>query len=201
MNIIKYFSPLLKDQELVEDLPVVIRVRKFDEDSANAFSTQMSKAQNTGQPMVPIIIDSYGGQVYSLMSMISDIRHSKIPVATIIQGKAMSCGAVLASFGTEGKRYMDPDATVMIHDVSSMMEGKVEELKADAKEADRLNKKIFHMMAENCGQSKDHFLDIIHQRGHADWYLAPHECRRHNLVNYLHVPTLNINVKVDFKFE
>jgi len=85
--------------------------------------------------------------------------------------------------------------------VSSMMEGKVEELKADAKEADRLNKKIFHMMAENCGQSKDHFLDIIHQRGHADWYLAPHECRRHNLVNYLHVPTLNINVKVDFKFE
>jgi len=201
MNIIKHFTPLIKDKELIDNLPIVIRVVKFDESSAKEFSVKMSKAQNSGQPIVPVIIDSYGGQVYSLMSMISDIKHSKIPVATIVQGKAMSCGSILASFGAEGKRYMDPDATVMIHDVSSMMEGKVEELKADAKEADRLNKKIFHMMAENCGQSKDHFLDIIHQRGHADWYLAPHECRRHNLVNYLHVPTLNINVKVDFKFE
>ena len=201
MNIIKYFSPLLKDPELVEDLPIIIRVRKFDEDSANEFAKQMCKAQNTGQPVIPIIIDSYGGQVYSLMSMISDVRHSKIPVATIIQGKAMSCGSVLASFGAEGKRYMDADATVMIHDVSSMMEGKVEELKADANEAERLNKKIFYMMAENCGKEENHFLDIIHQRGHADWYLAPHECKRHNLVNHLHVPTLNINVKVEFKFE
>tara|TARA_Y100000296_G_scaffold38493_1_gene44572 strand:- start:125 stop:526 length:402 start_codon:yes stop_codon:yes gene_type:complete len=133
--------------------------------------------------------------------MISDIKHSKIPVATIIQGKAMSCGAVLASFGAEGKRYMDADATVMIHDVSSMSFGKVEDIKADAAETERLNKKIFLMMAENCGKTPDHFLDIIHQRGHADWYLAPHECRRHNLVNHLHVPTLNINVKVEFKFE
>ena len=201
MNIIKYFSPLIKDQELVEDLPVVIRVRKFDESGANEFAKQMCKAQNTGQPIIPIIIDSYGGQVYSLMSMISDIKHSKIPVATIIQGKAMSCGAVLASFGAEGKRYMDADATVMIHDVSSMSFGKVEDIKADAAETERLNKKIFLMMAENCGKTPDHFLDIIHQRGHADWYLAPHECRRHNLVNHLHVPTLNINVKVEFKFE
>ena len=58
------------------------------------------------------------------MSMISDIKHSSIPVATIVQGKAMSCGAILFSFGAEGKRYMDPDATVMIHDVSSMDRGK-----------------------------------------------------------------------------
>ena len=201
MNIIKYFSPLLKDHELVEDLPVIVRVRKFDEDSANEFSTQMSKAQNTGQPVVPIIIDSYGGQVYSLMSMISDIKHSKIPVATIVQGKAMSCGSILASFGAEGKRYMDPDATVMIHDVSSMMEGKIEDLKADAKEADRLNKKIFRMMAENCGQEEEHFLDIIHQKGHAEWYLTAEECKRHNIVNHLHVPTLQIEVGIKFRFE
>ena len=38
---------------------------------------------------------------------------------------------------------MDPDATVMIHDVSSGMYGKVEELEADVEEAKRLNKKIY----------------------------------------------------------
>ena len=164
MNVIKYFSPLLKEPNLIDGLPTVLRINKFDEASAKAFSAAMMKAQNTGQPVIPVIIDSYGGQVYSLMSMISDIKYSKVPVATIVQGKAMSCGAILFSFGAEGMRYMDPDATVMIHDVSSMERGKVEEVKASAEETERLNKKIYHMMAENCGQHKDYFLDIVHER-------------------------------------
>ena len=201
MKVMKLFSPLLKEKEFVDDLPVIIRVRKFDESSANDFANKMNKAQNTGQPVVPVIIDSYGGQVYSLMSMISDIKHSNIPVATIVQGKAMSCGAVLFSFGTEGHRYMDRDATVMIHDVSSMGWGKVEEIKADAAETERLNKKIYHMMAENCGHHKDYFLDIIHEKGHADWFLDIDETRKHNLANHDHVPTLKITANVKFDFE
>jgi ATP-dependent Clp endopeptidase proteolytic subunit ClpP len=201
MNVIKYFSPLIKKEDLIDDLPVVIRVKKFDEAGAKEFSAQVSKAQNTGQPIVPVIIDSYGGQVYSLMSMISDIKHSKIPVATIAQGKAMSCGAILFSFGKEGKRYMDADATVMIHDVSSMGWGKVEEIKADAEEVDRLNKKVYRMMATNCGHPEDYFLEIVHNRGHADWFLTADQCKKHNLANHLHVPTLKINVEVNFKFE
>ena len=201
MNVIKYFSPLIKKEDLIDDLPIVIRVKKFDEPGAKEFASQMSKAHNTGQPVVPVIIDSYGGEVYSLMSMISDIKHSNIPVATIAQGKAMSCGAILFSFGTEGHRYIDPDATLMIHDVSSMGWGKVEEIKADAKEVDRLNKKVYRMMAVNCGHPEDYFLDIVHNRGHADWFLTAEECKRHNLANHLHVPILKINVDVKFKFE
>jgi ATP-dependent Clp protease protease subunit len=198
MNVIKYFSPLLKEKKLIEDLPIVIRVRKFDEAAAKEFSELMSLAQNTGQPVVPVIIDSYGGQVYSLMSMISDIRHSKIDVATIVQGKAMSCGALLFSFGKDGMRYMDPDATLMIHDVSSMRFGKVEEIKASAEETERLNKKVYRMMAKNCGHPEDYFLDIIHQKGHADWFLDTPQARKHNLANYDHIPTLKITTKVEF---
>tara|TARA_R110002020_G_scaffold457343_1_gene674208 strand:+ start:1660 stop:2265 length:606 start_codon:yes stop_codon:yes gene_type:complete len=201
MNILKNFSPLLKEPKFIDDLPVVIRLTKFDETSAKGFSAAVMKAQNTGQPVLPIIIDSYGGQVYSLMSMISDIKHSRIPVATIVQGKAMSCGAILFSFGADGKRYMDPDATVMIHDVSSMDHGKVEELKASAEEAERLNQKIYSMMAENCGQHRDYFLDIVHEKGHADWFLEADECLKHNLANHLKVPELKIEAKVKFSFE
>ena len=190
MNIFKNFSPLLKEPKLIDDLPIVIRVTKFDEASAKSFSALMSKAQNSGQPVVPIIIDSYGGQVYSLMSMIADIKNSKIPVATIVQGKAMSCGAILFSFGTQGKRFMDDDATLMIHDVSSM-----------AEETDRLNQKIYHMMAENCGQDENYFLDIVHEKGHADWFLDAKECKKHKLANHLRVPDLKIDatVKITFK--
>ena len=201
MNILKTFSPLLKEPKLIDDLPIIIRVNKFDESSAKGFSALMRKAQNTGQPVVPVIIDSYGGQVYSLMSMISDIQHSKIPVATIVQGKAMSCGAILFSFGAQGKRFMDPDATLMIHDVSSMSWGKVEEVKVSAEETDRLNKKIYHMMAENCGQAEDYFLEIVHDKGHADWFLDAKECKKHKLANHLRVPDLKIDttVKITFK--
>ena len=157
-------------------------------------------AQNTGQPVVPVIIDSYGGQVYSLMSMISDIQHSRVQVATIVQGKAMSCGAILFSFGVEGRRYMDPDATVMIHDVSSMGWGKVEEIKADAQEVERLNQKVYRMMAINCGQPEDYFLNIVHDKSHADWFLDAEECKKHNMANYLHLPELKIKASVTFDF-
>tara|TARA_Y100001973_G_C5200140_1_gene337021 strand:+ start:1288 stop:1893 length:606 start_codon:yes stop_codon:yes gene_type:complete len=201
MNYIFNKDPMIKDLDLHDNFPVIIRVRSFNEAAAKEFSSLMMRAHNTGQTIVPVIIDSYGGQVYSLMSMISDIKNSKLPVATIVQGKAMSCGAILFSFGNEGMRYMDEDSTVMIHDVSSMGWGKIEELKADAAEADRLNKKIFHMMAKNCGKNKKYFLDLIHEKGHADWYLDSDECLEHNLTNKVEVPTLNVNVSVDITME
>ena len=202
MNIIYTPSPLLKEVKFrSESLPVVIRVNKFDEKAAEDFSKSVARAQNTGQPVLPVIIDSYGGQVYSLMSMISDIEHSRIPVATIVQGKAMSCGAILFSFGVDGMRYMDPDATVMIHDVSSMGWGKVEEIKADAKEVERLNQKIYRMMAKNCGHHEEYFLDIVHEKGHADWFLDAKEAKRHKLANKLKVPEMKIGVKVQFELK
>ena len=194
-------SPLLKDYDLREDLPVVIRVRGFNESAAKDFSEKMAKAHNTGQPVVPVIIDSYGGQVYSLLSMVSDIQNSELPVATIVQGKAMSCGAILFSFGQKGMRYMDPHATVMIHDVSTGAWGKVEEIKADAKEAERLNQKVYHMMAKNCGKSKTYFLKMIHEKGHADWYLDADDCLEHGLANSIGVPKFNIDIKVDITFD
>ena len=89
-------DPLISKCELNRS-PVIIRVNKFDEKSAQEFSEKMSDAHNTGQPVIPIVIDSYGGQVYSLMAMISEIEHAELPVATIVEGKAMSCGAILFS--------------------------------------------------------------------------------------------------------
>jgi len=197
MNFIADVSNHIKAVELKVD-PIIIRVNEFDEESAKEFVDLMSRAQNTGQSVIPVVIDSYGGQVYSLMAMIGAIKSSRIPVATIVEGKAMSCGALLFSFGAEGMRYMDPDATLMIHDVSSGAFGKVEEIKAYAKEVDRLNKKVYEMMARNCGKPSDYFLKLVHERGHADWYLDGQEAKGHNIVNELRIPTLTC--KIDLKY-
>jgi ATP-dependent Clp endopeptidase proteolytic subunit ClpP len=193
-------SPLIKEIELRKN-PVISRVNEFNEEAAKKFSAEIAQAHSTGQKVIPVIIDSYGGQVYSLMSMIAAIKHSEIPIATIVEGKAMSCGAILFSFGEEGLRFMDPNATVMIHDVSSMDWGKVEELKAGAAEADRLNTKIYTMMARNCGQKDDYFMKIVDKKKHADWFLDADEAKKHKLANQLRVPKLTIDVTVDIELE
>jgi ATP-dependent Clp protease protease subunit len=193
-------DPKIKELELRKQ-PVIIRVNKFDEESAKKFSLEIGTAHNTGQKVIPVIIDSYGGQVYSLMAMISAIKHAELPVATIIEGKAMSCGAILFSFGTQGYRFMDPDATLMIHDVSGMDCGNVEELKAAAQEADRLNKIVYTMMAQNCGKKDDYFMKLIDKKKHADWFLDANEAKKHGMANQLRVPKIAIKVTVDIDFE
>ena len=87
---------MIKDVELRKP-PIIIRVNKFNEKAALEFATKVAVAHSTGQKVIPVVIDSYGGEVYSLMSMISSIESSELPVATIVEGKAMSCGAVLLS--------------------------------------------------------------------------------------------------------
>jgi len=193
-------SPLVKEVELRKN-PIIIRVNKFDEDSAKKFDQEIAIAHNTGQKVIPVVIDSYGGQVYSLMSMISAIKSSEIPVATIVEGKAMSCGAVLLTFGEDGMRFADPNATVMIHDVSSGMYGKIEELKADVKEAERLDEKIYTMMARNCGKKDDYFKKKVFNKKHADWFMGAEEAKKHGIINHLRVPKFSIEVGVEIDFE
>jgi ATP-dependent Clp protease protease subunit len=200
VNFIAEVSNHIKSIELKVD-PIIIRVNEFTEESAKEFTDAMSRAQNTGQGVIPIVIDSYGGQVYSLMAMIGAIKASRLPVATIVEGKAMSCGAILFSFGAKGMRYMDPDATLMIHDVSSSAYGKVDELKVSVREAERLNEKVYKMMARNCDKDENYFLELVHQKGHADWFLDANECVTHNLANHLKIPTLTCKVDLNFKLE
>jgi ATP-dependent Clp protease protease subunit len=199
VNIIKDISNRFTEIKL-RDQPVIIRVNKFDEDSAKDFSNAMSVAQSTGQPIIPVVIDSFGGAVYSLMSMVANIKASNIPVATIVEGKAMSCGALLFSYGTSGYRFMDKHATIMIHDVSSGARGKIEEIKADAKEGDRLNQLVYREMAANCGKEPEFFLKQIHDRSHADWYLDADEALDIGLANHLRVPDLKVKIDVSYSF-
>ena len=200
MNFLTDISPLIKTIELRRD-PVIVVVNEFTEEAASEFGSAISHAQNTGQKAIPVIIDSYGGEVYALLSMISSIRASNIPVATIVKGKAMSCGAILSSFGEEGLRFMDKDSTMMIHDVASAAFGKVEELKTNAREAERLNKKLYTMMARNCGKPDDYFTNLIHDKGHADWFLEAEEAKEHNIIQQIRIPQLKAKVIIEIDME
>lgn len=187
-------------------LPIYVTFSgNFTEDSAKKFREEMEMSENlaieSGQTVLPIVIDSYGGQVYALLSMIDTVKNCSLPVATIVESKAMSCGAVLFSYGTEGYRYVAPRATVMIHSVSSYAFGKVEEMKADVGEADRLNEMVFREMAVNCGHEPEYFLNQVVQRKMADWYLTPQDCIVHNLANHVKIPSFTTKINMDISFE
>ncbi len=189
-----------KIEELL-DIPVYVKVNHFNESGVKNFIDDFNKALNNSQHVVPILIDSYGGYVDSLLSMIDIIKSSSKPVATIVSGKAMSCGAILFSCGQEGMRWVAPNSRVMIHDVATGSHGKVEEIKADARETDRLNALVFKMMASNIGKPESYFLDLVHAHGHADWYLTAEECVKHNLANKIGLPKFYTNIKVESIFQ
>lgn len=196
-NIIKIDPKIRAKHSDLHIEPHVVRLTEgFDSETTEQFHEDFEKALNKNKKLIPVVIDSYGGQVYSLMQCISIIKASPLPVATICTGKAMSCGAMLFMFGTEGLRFMTEEATLMIHEVSSIAFGKVEEIKADAKEVERLNNLIFNMAAKHIGKSENYFLDMLHKHKHAEVYLTSKEARKHNICNHVGLPQLLTEVKV-----
>lgn len=177
---------------------IMINVNGFTEFSAKDFRTSFDKAHKNAQPIIPVIIDSYGGDVYSLLSMISIIENSQVPVMTIVEGKAMSAGAVLSGFGTSGYRYIDKNAAFMLHDISNFQHGKLDELISATKETARLNELVFTKLASKCGQYKSYFKNLIN--GRADIYLTPKQVVQHKLADKIGNPnielSLNWNIKI-----
>lgn len=190
----------IKSQDLLVK-PVVAIVNKFNEEAVLKLANDVSESSNTGQTVLPVVIDSYGGQVYSLLAMVDILKSSSLPVATIAIGKSMSCGAILFSCGEEGRRYMSPLSTLMIHDVSSGVHGKIEEVKADSAEAVRLNELVYKLMARNVGKDDSYFTKIVHDKGHADWCLTAEDAKFHGLANHLRLPKFVTTVSVDMVLE
>ena len=190
-----------KPHDLIE-APIVVRVNNFDDKSAKDFAIDISDAHNSGQAVIPIVIDSFGGQAHSLLAMMAEIKASTLPVATICVGKAMSCGALLLAAGTEGYRYATQDSVIMLHELSAATWGKKEEILADAAEYERLNKVIFRQLSENTGHDDpEFFLKIIYENRNLDWFLTSKEAKKYNLINKIGLPEIKYEVIVKETFE
>jgi 50S ribosomal subunit-associated GTPase HflX len=70
MKWVSKVSPLIRELELRKS-PVIIRVNKFDEESAASFQNEIARAHSTGQEVIPVVISSYGGQAVGQYSSAS----------------------------------------------------------------------------------------------------------------------------------
>jgi len=191
---------ILKPEDSMH-MPIIIRVIKFDEDACKVFSDEMSKAQTLPQPVIPIVIDSFGGGSNALMTMVSEISHSSKPVATIVEGKAYSCGTILFGFGTPGYRFIGPHAWLMMHQVSWGTFGKESDIKADAEHLTVHNREIYEMLAMHCGKKKDYFINLMKQNNNADLYINPRNAKKYGLADHIRVPELTVRIKVQTEFK
>lgn len=174
-----------------------VLVNEFTEYGVKNFKVDFDDLNCSSLPIIPVIIDSFGGEVYSLLAMLDIISTAVKPVATIALGKAMSCGSVLLACGTEGLRFVGPHATVMVHDVATVSFGKIEELKADVGEAERLNIKIFELLNNKCNKPKGYFQKIVADKKHTNWYLDAKEVLKHGLADHVGLPVIDSLFNLD----
>jgi len=181
--------------------PVIVTVGDVTDMAAEQFSKDMQAAVASGEPVIPVLIDSYGGSIYAFLRMADTMKSVKVPVATICVGKCMSAGAMLLGLGTEGLRFSAPNATILLHDASTMITGKLSDVINEAAEIERLNRLIFGMISKNVGKPEKYFTDILDKKGHIDWFLTPEEAKKHNLVNHVRLPSIKIKVRTQMVLE
>ena len=174
-----------------------ILVNEFTEYGVRCFKSDFDDLRNSNLPILPIIIDSYGGEIYSLLAMLDILAITDRPVATIALGKAMSCGSILLACGTKGFRFIGPNSTMMIHDAATRSFGKIEELKSDVGETERLNSKIFNILDVRCEKKAGYFKKMLTQRKHTNWYLDAQEALKHGLVDHIGTPVIDSMFHLD----
>lgn len=166
-----------------------VTVNKFTEEAANKFAKDVADAASldTNHP-ITINIDSYGGQVYSLINMIETMRSVPNPFITVCKGKAMSCGALLLAMGDQ--RFCGKDSSVMIHEVSSGVIGNVDDMKVETKEVERLNIQMMTLLAEKMNMTFQKLKDLINVDGRRELYLTAEDAKKYGLVHAVGLPLI-----------
>jgi len=110
---------------------------------------------------IPIFlhINSYGGEIYAALSTIDVIQSSRVPVHTICEGAIASAGTLISVVGT--KRYMRPNAYLLIHQLSSSFWGKMQEIEDEYVNLKGLMKKIKKIYKAHCKIPKKELKEIL----------------------------------------
>lgn len=138
---------------------------------------------------ITIFVNSYGGQYHNFLAMRSIIKRASKPVATVVVGKAMSCGALLAASGSPGYRFASPESDLMVHEVSlSEASGKNAEFQNSAKMLDNLNKKMIKQLGEDTKLDANEWKDLIKGQGNVDLFMSPAQAKKYGLVDHIGMP-------------
>lgn len=166
------FSRLLKDR-------IVFISGEIDDNLANRVIAELLYLDSTGNEDINIYINSPGGSVSAGMAIYDTMNFVKSDVSTTCLGIAASMAAFLLSSGKKGKRYILPNADVMIHQPLGGAQGQATDIKIASDRIIDLRKRLNRMLSKNTSQS----LKKIEKDTERDNYLSAKESLEYGLVD------------------
>lgn len=167
------YSRLLKDR-------IIFLGTDINQHTANLIVAQLLFLQaEDAKKDIFIYINSPGGSVYDAMAIYDTMRYVTNDIQTVGIGMQASAAAFLLSSGTRGKRFILPEATVMVHQPSSGTRGKVTDMEIDLKESLRVKQRLNEIMAENTGQKVGKIKDDMER----DYWMTASEALKYGLVD------------------
>lgn len=167
------YSRLLKDR-------IIFLGTAVDDAVANTIIAQLLFLANQSQDKeIKLYINSPGGSVTAGLAIYDTMQYIKPDVSTICIGMAASMGAVLLAAGAKGKRFILPNAEVMIHQVMGGAEGQATDVKIRAEHILKIKDRLNKLLAGHTGQP----MDKIEKDTDRDYFMSPEEALKYGLVD------------------
>lgn len=150
----------------------------------------VSRALQENQKTLPIFINSSGGSVYVMRSILDLLKGSGLELITINTGICMSAAVPIFAMGN--KRFAYPSSRFMIHEVRRFpmlpeMQ-KTSDLKALSEEFDKLTEDMYKDLDLRCNKPKGYFKDLVYKKGNADLFMSSDEALKDGLVTMIKIP-------------
>ena len=166
------FSRLLKER-------IIFITGEIDDNLANSVIAELLYLDSINSNDIAIYINSPGGSVSAGMAIYDTINFVKSDVSTTCLGIAASMGAFLLTAGKKGKRFILPNADVMIHQPLGGASGQATDIKIASDRIIDLRSRLNKILAKNTGQS----LKKIEKDTERDNYLNANEALEYGLVD------------------
>tara|TARA_R110000782_G_scaffold50308_1_gene109174 strand:+ start:2187 stop:2816 length:630 start_codon:yes stop_codon:yes gene_type:complete len=111
---------------------------------------------------INILLNSPGGDVIETLALIDYMKSQEsqgIKFNIIVRGAAMSAAALLLTCGT-GLRAASKHSKIMIHQLSTVVVGKLSDVKSNAKFSEELENDCNQLMADSSNEDKEYWEGI-----------------------------------------
>src|ERR687884_207322 len=172
------YSRLLRER-------IVFLGQEVDDAIANLITAQLLflDAEDPDKD-ISLYINSPGGSTYAGMAIYDAMQFVKADVQTYAIGMAMSAGAMILCGGAPGKRYVLPNAKVMIHQGSGGFRGSPADIQIAAKEILEMTERMAQIIARHSGQPVEQVLKDIDR----DRFMTPEEAVAYGIVDQVIEP-------------
>ena len=142
-------------------------------ESMDTIVAQLLYLDSIDERDINIYINSGGGDCYSGLELVSVMDFVKSEVSTTVLGLAASMGAVIASSGEKGKRFLLPYSRFMVHQPSSYNGySKFTDSKIALQEMESVRNDLYEVLSRNSGKTLETTIDLCEN---GDRWMKPTE--------------------------